>query len=144
MTHIAFYGGSFNPPTIAHETIVDHLIKQTIFDRVIVKPCGTRQDKPELLQTLDSRRIKVTEKLSRNNSHYHLDLRAMEKPMVPTIEEWQNLRSQNSNSTIYFVTGTDLFIEESDGLCQIEKWIEGITLFSEAYFYIFPRFPLLC
>jgi nicotinic acid mononucleotide adenylyltransferase len=37
------------------------------------------------------------------------------------------------------VAGSDLFALEQDGLCQIQKWVEGQKLFNNASFYIYPR-----
>jgi len=139
MSVIAFYGGSFNPPTIAHQAIIDHLLKQPVFSKVIVKPCGTRQDKPQLKDTLEQRCERVYKDLSRPNAHYLLDVSAMRQAMIPTIVEWQNLKLTNPDRQIYFVAGTDLFIEQADGTCQIQNWVEGQNLFEQAFFYIYPR-----
>ena len=139
MSSLAFYGGSFNPPTIAHEAIVDHLVDECQFSQALVKPCGTRKDKPELESTLPKRRLLVKEKLSRPHQNYHLDLSAMDQPMIPTVQEWSDLSEKHPQSKISFIAGTDLFIKEKDGLCQIQKWIDGKKLFSQANFFIYPR-----
>lgn len=139
MSAIAFYGGSFNPPTKAHAAIIDHLLKQNLFSKVIVKPCGTRKDKPELHQSQTLRKQKVVQQLQRNHAHYLLDLSAMDLAMIPTVEEWKKLSQIYPEHDIYFVAGTDLFVVENDGLCQIQKWVEGQKLFEQAYFYIYPR-----
>lgn len=139
MPAIAFYGGSFNPPTKAHTTIIDHLLKQTLFSKVVVKPCGTRKDKPELHQSPSQRKSRVIQQLQRQDPHYVLDLSAMDQPMIPTIKEWEKLNQSHSDHKIYFVAGTDLFVLEEDGKCQIQKWIEGQKLFEQASFYIYPR-----
>lgn len=138
MAECAFYGGSFNPPTRAHEAIVDHLIGDDFFDEVLVKPCGLRADKPELKDSLEQRKSLVLSQLSRTASHYTLDVSAMSEPMCPTVEEW-SLLSSATESNIWVVCGTDLFLDEGQGKCQIHRWVDGERLFSEGHFYIFPR-----
>ena len=46
---IAIYGGSFDPPTDAHLTLIDVVAnKSMFFHEVWVIPCGKRDDKPSL------------------------------------------------------------------------------------------------
>ena len=135
---IAFYGGSFNPPTKAHEAIVNHLIEQGVFQNIIIKPCGYRSDKPELAPS-KARVDAIVQQLSRPSPSYQLDLSAIHKPMIPTVEEWQSLKATYPEHDIYFVCGTDLFALEQDGRCQIRKWVQGDYLFEHAHFYIYPR-----
>jgi nicotinate-nucleotide adenylyltransferase len=136
---VAFYGGSFNPPTLAHVAIVDHLLENPFFDQVIVKPCGVRSDKPELAKTNGLRVNRVEEMLIRTQKHYRLDLSGVHAPMVPTVQEWEALCLCYSNEDVYLVVGTDLFEDEGEGRCQVQRWIEGERLFREARFVIYPR-----
>ncbi|MBF0196395.1 MAG: hypothetical protein HQL32_01730 [Planctomycetes bacterium] len=138
MNNIAFYGGSFNPPTIAHKAIIEHLLQVPSFEKVIVKPCGVRRDKPELRGS-EARKKRIIEELSYDTENYHLDLTSLNEDMRPTIIEWNDLCSQYSKNRVYIVCGTDLFSLERWGGCQIERWIEGQTLYKHAYFYIFQR-----
>lgn len=135
---LAFYGGSFNPPTIAHQAIVDHLLSDEFFTEVLVKPCGLRADKPELLETLELRKASVISKLSRENQQYNLDISAMDQAMLPTVKEWERLQERWSGR-VWIICGTDLFLDEGHGRCQIQRWVEGQRLFSQAHFCIFPR-----
>ncbi len=43
--NIAIYGGSFNPPTIAHSIIVEQVLTKTKIDKVIISPSWVRADK---------------------------------------------------------------------------------------------------
>lgn len=42
---ILIFGGSFNPPTLAHEAIIAKCLKMPEFDQVWVMPSGSRSDK---------------------------------------------------------------------------------------------------
>ena len=138
MSELAFYGGSFNPPTPAHEAIVDHLLGDEFFSEVLVKPCGLRADKPELRNSLAQRKSLVLSQLSRSSRRYTLDVNAMSEAMCPTVEEWSKLSSA-TDARVWVVCGTDLFLDEGEGRCQIHRWVDGERLFSEGHFYIFPR-----
>ncbi len=137
MREIAFYGGSFNPPTEAHRAIVEHLLKVGRFEIVIVKPCGLRKDKPTLAQ--EDRSTRLHSVLGLSHPGYRLDLSGLSKPMMPTWEEWQGLRRNHPGAKLWLVTGADLFAEEHGGRCQVERWVRGGDLFRNASFLIFPR-----
>lgn len=139
MEELAFYGGSFNPPTSAHSAIIDHLLALPFFSKVIVKPCGVRLDKPELAKRNAVRRQRVQRELQRDHGHYTLDTTGMELNMIPTVAEWELLNEQHRPKRVHLVVGTDLFEDEGHGRCQIQRWIDGERLFREANFYIFPR-----
>jgi nicotinic acid mononucleotide adenylyltransferase len=139
VSKIAFYGGSFNPPTQAHRAIVDDLLEGGFFYMVLVKPCGIRADKPELIKGCEARKEEVQQVLGRTQGHYQLILNHMTSPMRPTVDEWRELKAVYPKDTVYLVTGTDLFVDEGNGHCQVERWIEGELLFKTAFFYIYPR-----
>lgn len=46
MTEVAVFGGTFDPPTLAHERIVEACLESDEFDEVWVMPSGKRLDKP--------------------------------------------------------------------------------------------------
>jgi len=52
--HIALYGGSFDPPHIAHLRLIRRLITLTDIDEVWLMPCGDREDK-KLIMSKDQR-----------------------------------------------------------------------------------------
>jgi nicotinic acid mononucleotide adenylyltransferase len=139
MGELAFYGGSFNPPTPAHGAIIDHLLASPFFTKVIVKPCGVRLDKPELAKRNTMRRQRVQGELQRDRDHYFLDTTGMDLGMAPTVEEWARLTAHHPHCRVHLVVGTDLFEDEGQGRCQIQRWIDGERLFREAHFFIFPR-----
>ena len=45
---VAIFGGSFDPPTIAHMEIGKRVLSDNLADTVIYIPCGPREDKPSL------------------------------------------------------------------------------------------------
>jgi len=135
---IAFYGGSFNPPTQAHRAILEDLLNQG-FSKIILKPCGLRKDKETLSSHQEERADRIKSELSIEHPIYSLDLTGLDEPMKPTIIEWESLKSSYPQERIWLVTGTDLFEDEGSGKCQIQRWYEGKSLFEKAWFLIYPR-----
>lgn len=62
---ILIFGGSFSPPTLAHEAIIDACLKLPQFDEVWVMPSGDRLDKT--IAATDNDRIKMLEVIKREN-----------------------------------------------------------------------------
>jgi len=135
---LAFYGGSFNPPTPAHRGIAEHLLGLN-FEKVILKPCGIRSDKLELKQHQSERIEQIRLRLHFDHPSFQLDCSGIDLPMVPTIEEWRRLRSTHPGRPIWLVVGMDLIEDEGQGRCQVQRWYHGQHLFDEASFLIFPR-----
>ncbi len=46
---VAIFGGSFNPPTLAHMEIGKRILNDKYADTVIYIPCGSRDDKPNMI-----------------------------------------------------------------------------------------------
>lgn len=136
---VAFYGGSFNPPTLAHQKIISHLLDNDFFSKVIVKPCGYRSDKFELNREVEIRRNKIISNLAYVNDKFLLDLSGIEKPMRATWSEWNELKQKYASDEIWIVCGMDLFEKAHRGRSQVHGWIEGENLFMLAPFYVFNR-----
>lgn len=50
ITEVAVFGGAFNPPTLAHQEIIQACLDHPQFDEVWVMPSGERSDKADMLQ----------------------------------------------------------------------------------------------
>lgn len=61
MKNIIIFGGSFNPPTRAHEAIIRECLAQPLFDEVWVMPSGSRADKT--IPTSDQDRLQMLQLL---------------------------------------------------------------------------------
>lgn len=49
MKEVAIFGGAFDPPTLAHEAIIQACLERDDIDEVWVLPSGKRTDKPAML-----------------------------------------------------------------------------------------------
>lgn len=116
--HIVF-GGSFNPPTIAHRQIILKLQQTFLGSRVLVLPVGDDYQKPELISI--KHRIRMLELMTSN----------MNNVLISDLEvkrSWNGtLQSLNELSKIY----DDLhFVIGSDNLIGLFDWINYKQLLS--------------
>ena len=62
MGNIAFYGGSFNPPTNIHLQIAKNVLKQLNIDKVYFVPVGNYYQKNELIDAAAIENLKANRK----------------------------------------------------------------------------------
>jgi len=135
--HIGVFGGTFDPPHIAHSILVNEVLQKNIFDQVWYLPVKIHQSifaKDSLaidhrlkmlsfIQT-DQTRVELFEVDSNQESHTHSTLRALQK--------------KHPNHTFSFLMGADqlpklhLWNCEQDRQCFPEAA-------DEFKYYIYPR-----
>lgn len=120
------YGGSFNPPTIAHKAIVEELIEKFNPKNLIIVPTGNSYDRKDLLDfkyRFDMLKIAfpncVISDIEINNQKYRGTLYTLD------------LLSKDYDD-LYFVMG-------ADNLLQIKTWIRYEELFKKYNFIIMRR-----
>lgn len=122
------FGGSFNPPTIAHLKIMETLLAHFANATLLILPVGNDYSKPELellehrhnmlkLLTKDYQQIKI------------LDLEG-KREYLGTLASLDELAKEYQN--IHFVIG-------ADQIEQIDKWINYRTLLKKYPFIVMDR-----
>ena len=105
MKTIALYGGSFDPPHLAHEAIVKALKKLDFIDKVVIMPTFLNPFKETFTASAELRLHWLRDIFASYNdvevSAYEVDL----KKKVPTIETVKSLLKDYSK--IYLVIGAD-------------------------------------
>lgn len=137
-TKIAIYGGSFNPPGIHHIDVVKTISKY--FERIIIVPCGFRNDKInnnniiDFIEPCDRREmIKISFENIAELDFFDLD----NKTFTRTIDLYKRYKSIGD---IWFVVGSDLIIGGKDHNSDIEKnWQDGMWLWNNLNFIILNR-----
>ena len=113
MKTIALYGGSFDPPHIAHEAIVTALSNLDFLDKIIVMPTYLNPFKENSTAPAELRLKWLKDIFSQNNrveiSSYEVD----QKRKVPTIESVRHLLQRYDK--LYLVIG-------ADNLASLEQW----------------------
>jgi nicotinate-nucleotide adenylyltransferase len=150
--NIAIFGGSFNPPTLAHIDIIRCLKENLKMDKIIIVPCGKRDDKPHLLNgesRISMLMIAITATFQETRKHFVLQQpESLEsegtifiddyevksnKKMIPTAYLLQMYHERLPGNHIYFVLGTD-------NLLTIHTWQEYEKYLIEQKFVVFNRF----
>lgn len=119
------YGGSFNPPTIAHEAIIKELKNKFNPLNLIIIPTGNSYRRKDLLEF----------------RHRYNMLKLISNDIISDIEDKNTLymgtldtlnRLSKDYSNIYFVMG-------ADNLIDIKSWIRYKELLSKYHFIIITR-----
>lgn len=116
------FGGSFNPPTIAHSQIIDYLSSH--FDEVIIMPNANNYQKLDLIDF--SHRKKMIELIIDDYENVFVSDLENEKGFQGTYQMLRDLGHP------YFACGEDC-------LEQFVNWIKPTSLLSENKFIIFTR-----
>lgn len=119
------YGGSFNPPTIAHEGIISELKRKYKPENIIIIPAGNSYNRKELLDFKDRYNML---KLISNDIISDIENKNLEyKGTLYTLD----LLSKDYKD-IYFVMG-------ADNLIDIKSWIRYEELLEKYNFIIITR-----
>lgn len=116
------FGGSFNPPTIAHEAVIDYLAHH--YDEVILLPNGNQYQKPGLID--QKMRLEMLDIIAEAYDNVSISPIEFKRSFKGT---YQSLRDLNH----------PLFVCGDDCLMQLDQWIKPHLLVSENQFLIFTR-----
>lgn len=129
---IAVFGGSFNPPTIAHISLAKKVLaKMDNLEKVILVPVSTRYNKNGLAS--DEIRFNMLEQICAKEPGLEVSRLELDSDkQLYTIETLRKIKQQNPNKQIYFVLGTD-------NLKELETWHKVYELLSGFNFIVLKR-----
>jgi len=136
------FGGSFDPPTMAHFDIAKTLSE--IFDQVLVVPCGGRVKK-DFGTVTPLERSEMVIMTFGELKNVKVDLSDVtNQTFTRTYDLDRRLREQ-INGQVFHVIGTDLIIGGATGESEIQRcWYRGQEVWENLNFVINSRagFPL--
>ncbi|MGE4319826.1 MAG: nicotinate (nicotinamide) nucleotide adenylyltransferase [Acholeplasmataceae bacterium] len=122
------YGGSFNPPTLAHLKIIEKIKELPSCEKVIILPVGDDYKKPYLVKFEDRKKM------------LELALKDLDDVLISTLEQaypYQGtLHSLNELKKLYEPI---CFVIGSDQLSTLDKWISYEDLLKSYTFVILQR-----
>ena len=129
---IAIFGGSFNPPTIAHidlaKQILDNIEK---IEKIIFVPVSTKYNKQGLAS--DNDRFNMLEEVCKKLNNIEVSSIELDSPrQLFTIETLDILQEQNKEKQICFIIGTD-------NLKQLETWHKADNLLEKYKVIVLKR-----
>ena len=142
---IAFLGGSFNPPHIAHKSIIEYLLKNFDYDKILLVP--SYYTKHKIYNSIDSYEdrlnmlnlsLDVIKKTNDNIEVSNIEkaLYDINKDFTYTYNVLKLLEEKNkkdNNSCEYYI------IIGFDSIINIETWYNYKELIDEYKFIIFDR-----
>lgn len=114
-TGIAVFGGSFNPPTVAHINLAKQVLEEmNEIEKVIFVPVSTKYNKKGLAS--DEVRLNMLKNICNSQENLEVsDLELKSERQLYTIETLRIIEKQNPGKEIYFIIGTD-------NLKELETW----------------------
>lgn len=120
------FGGSFNPPTIAHYEMIEYLSKQNLYDEIIILPNGDSYEFGG--KTL-------------NNFHHRVAMLHLMCDHLPKVRilEIENQEHFRGTAHTLKVLNHPTFVLGADCLENLHRWKNFPSLISENNFLVFSR-----
>ena len=129
MERIGFFGGCFNPPTIAHIELIKKAIKEHNLNKVYFVPMGDKYQKENLIPAYH--RIKMLELVLKDNMD--MIFNSVYSPYGMTAAEcFREIEKEFKNSENFYIMGSDNFD-------KIESWSEYEFLMQNFKYIILDR-----
>ena len=104
MKKYGFFGGSFNPPTIAHERLAQEIAEKFNLDKVYFVPVGNFYKKEGLLD--EKTRYEMLTKIKSDKLDV-LDIELNSSKKLSTIDAFKLINNSFDSSENYFIMGGD-------------------------------------
>lgn len=129
---IAIFGGSFNPPTIAHIDLAKQILDNIEnIEKIIFVPVSTKYNKQGLAS--DNDRFNMLEEVCKKLNNIEVSSIELDSPrQLFTIETLDILQEQNKEKQICFIIGTD-------NLKQLETWHKADELLKKYKVIVLKR-----
>ena len=125
------FGGSFNPPTIAHYEIAEYLSEQTFCEQFIFLPVGNQYPKKGLVESFH--RVKMLNLICKQLQKCNVsELETNHEKMLTTYESLTILKDKYAFNEIAFVLG-------ADNLTKLNSWSLFKNLIKEFKIIVFRR-----
>lgn len=104
MKKYGFFGGSFNPPTIAHERLAEEIAEKFNLDKVYFVPVGNYYNKTGLID--ENKRFEMLNSI-KNDKIDVLDIELNAKKKLMAVDAFDLVNNNFSSSENYFILGGD-------------------------------------
>ena len=135
MKRIGFFGGCFNPPTIAHMEIAQKAIKECNLDKIIFIPMGNKYSKKDLIDF--KFRYEMLKIYCDFNSKFEVsNMQENQINKTYAIDTFKDIEKIYCDSENFYIMGIDNFI-------KIENWKMHEDLLKNYQYIVFKRDELL-
>lgn len=123
------YGGSFNPPTLAHKKIMEILLNKFNPDHLFVVPVGKDYPKSSLIPF--QHRFKMLQLLANNSKIFVSDIEKNQK-YLGSYHTLKEIEKTFLVKDLYFVIG-------ADNLITLDTWLNFEKLIKDYHFIVLNR-----
>ena len=135
MKRIGFFGGCFNPPTIAHMEIANKAIEVCNLDKIIFVPMGNKYSKNDLIDF--SFRYEMLNIYCKLNSRFEVsNMQENQTEKTYAIDTFKKIKEMYSDSENFFIMGIDNFT-------KLKTWKNCEDLIKDYQYIVFKRDEIL-
>lgn len=133
--NIAIFGGSFDPPHIAHKKIVQKVIENMNVDQLFVVPTYLNPFKHKYHLEPKERFELLTTLFEEDEKVEVIDFEIIQNRAVPTIQTVKYFNKKYSPKNIYLIIGADnlQFIHLWNNFKQLQALVKFIVISREGY-----------
>lgn len=126
---IAIFGGSFDPPHIGHEAIVQEACQQLDIDKLYVVPTFLNPFKTTSLIDAQQRLFLIKKLFSKDTKVEVCEYEVNQERAVNTVETVEYLLQKDQPNKIYLIVGADNFksIESWNHYDKLEQLVEFVV-----------------
>ncbi len=131
MKKIGFFGGSFNPPTIAHFEIAKTSIEEFGLDKLVIVPMGDKYEKSGLISF--NLRYEMLEKAFKDLDNVEIsNMQQNQKKRTYAIDSFEEISKKYNKTENFFIMGLDNYL-------NINKWKGSEELLKNYKYIVFKR-----
>ena len=120
---LGFFGGSFNPPTLAHLEIAKEVLRNKKLDCFYFVPMGNSYSKKNLID--ENLRLEMLNIICKNEEKIKAsDIELNKKESINTYQAFELIKEKFKNDDIFFIMGADNF-EKMSYWDNFEKLIKN-------------------
>lgn len=125
MKKYAFFGGSFNPPTIAHKRCAETILQKVELDKLFFVPVGNGYKKDGLIN--EKYRYEMLKLICKENGKLDVcDIELNKDINFKAIDVFRLIKNKYKEDIIYFIMGADNF----KNILNWKDWEELISNYS--------------
>lgn len=131
LKRLGFFGGCFNPPTIAHIKLIEKAIEEANLDKVYFVPMGNFYEKEDLIDA--KHRQNMLNLAIKNNSKLEVsDIQIKANKKMHAIDTFKLINKMYADSENFFIMGSDNFE-------KIKNWKNSEELLNDYKYIILDR-----
>ena len=125
---VGFFGGTFNPPHMAHLIVAETVREQAGLDMVLWMPAGIPPHKPESRLVAPEHRLRMTELATADNPYFRVsDMELRREGVSYTVDTIRSLQEENPAISYALIIGGDS-LRDFPGWHRPEEILERVPL----------------